>query len=76
MKDYDYVTVMRPGPEEVRQRRVAVEGGGGLHLRHRAARLLDGAGPADVALHLDIAVGQRAGVRTAAEDVPRRGAFT
>ena len=58
----------RPSAEEVVQRRLAVEGvlGGRMDL---AAGLLDGAPPAHVALHLDLAVGQFAAVLLAAEDV-------
>ena len=58
----------RPSAEEVVQRGQAVEGVG-CHALHSAPGFLDGAGPAHVALHLNLAVGQVASIGLSGEGV-------
>mmetsp|Transcript_21018 Transcript_21018/g.49979 ORF Transcript_21018/g.49979 Transcript_21018/m.49979 type:complete len:319 (-) Transcript_21018:902-1858(-) len=58
----------RPGAEEVVERRKAVEWVRRV-AAHSAASFLDGAGPAHIALDLDLAVGQIAGIALVVENV-------
>mmetsp|Transcript_21016 Transcript_21016/g.49962 ORF Transcript_21016/g.49962 Transcript_21016/m.49962 type:complete len:816 (-) Transcript_21016:20-2467(-) len=59
----------RPGAEEVVQRSIAVVGLAAGAAAHLAARSRDGAGAADIALHLNLAVGQSARVPVCLEHV-------